>query len=175
MGAANYGALVFQISLPVGKPKGGKTMTMEQLLAPRFKVKDKYPGMEMEPFRLDQIITLTKHETDGWIHIPIKHIPGSYMRIGFFEAFPNIFEPLPWWKERKVEDMPRYVRSIKQEYQYGIEIGKVIKVKEWVLLSKTMYVIQSKTREYHPSCFVPASKEDYNDYLQTTNQLNNGQ
>lgn len=97
-------------------------MTTEQLLAPRFKVKEKYPGMEAEPFRLEQIITLTKHETDGWIHIPIKHIPGSYMRIGFFESFPNIFEPLPWWKERKIEDMPEYVKHTKR--------GVVLKVNE---------------------------------------------
>jgi hypothetical protein len=96
-------------------------MTPEQLLVPRIKVIDKYPGMEAEPFYVGQIITLTMHESDGYIHIPLKHIPGSYMRKEFFETFPNIFQPLPWYLDRKQEDMPAFIKCDE----------RVWKIKEW--------------------------------------------
>lgn len=93
------------------------------LLIPRYRVKDIWPSMELEPFRLGQIVTLQWHKAEGYIHVPIKHIPGSYMRQGFFDKFKNLFEPLPWYAERKEEDMPEYIR-FKQD-------GAVFKIEHW--------------------------------------------
>jgi hypothetical protein len=145
------------------KPKGGSTMTTEELLRPRYKVAIPYPG---SIFKVGQIVE--KHPyASGKYYIPsLLEDP---------EKFPEIFKPLHWSDDRMVEDMPQYVRSIQQEYDFGLRVGAVVKVKKWVLLSETLYVVQSPNHEYHPSCLIPATKEEYEAYLQTTNQLNNGQ
>lgn len=152
-------------------------MTTEELLIERYKVIAPYPhspykvGDIIKPNNGRFVLTQTSHRDEWGETVRTEHLH----KIEVAKEYGNLFEPLPWWKDRKVEDMPQFVRSIKQEYEYGVEVGRVVKVKEWVLISETMYVIQSKTREYHPSCFLPATKEEYEAYLKTTNQLKDGQ
>jgi len=146
-------------------------MTKDELLTLRYKVINIWPDMSNYGHYQGQVITMAKLK-DGGIGWPTNNVT---FYPAHFDNFPHLFEPLPWWKERKVEDMPEYVKSIKQEYDYGLKVGEIIKVKEWLRISKTMYVIQGPNREYHPDCLIPATEADYNTYLQTTNQLNNGQ
>lgn len=144
------------------------TITPEELLKPRYKVIATWPGMHVEPFRLGQVITLQPYEDEdykGFIHIPIKHIPGSFMREGFFSGYPHLFKKLEWWEERPIDEMPEYVKSIMQEYSYGVKVGTMVKVKEWVKICDAMYVIQSRNREYHASCFTPATAAEYEQYI----------
>lgn len=169
-------------------------MKMVDLLAPRFKVIDKYPGMEVEPFHLGQIITLTMHESDGWIHIPVKHIPGSYMRIGFFTNSPNLFQPLHWADERKIEDMPEYVKVISEDC--AKDTGIYCKVYRWSEIDNVLPNLKgqlgAEIEEYQPDYLIrtefnfpgqvygrliathllPATKEEYEAYV---NQLKDGQ
>lgn len=128
--------------------------TVEELLKPRYKVIADYPK---SIYNVGVIINAGTTSEDC-IYCDRE---GPRMR-----HYPHLFQPLPWWSDRSVEDMPQFVKSIKQEYDHGVAVGNIIKVKEWVLLSETMYVIQSKTREYHPSCFVPATREEYELYKQ---------
>lgn len=89
--------------------------TVEELLRPRYKVSDKWPGMHTEPFHVGQIITLQPHkeeDADGFIYIPDKHMPRSFMWQSFFDLYKNLFQPLPWWSEREISDMPEYVKHV---------------------------------------------------------------
>lgn len=90
-------------------------MTLIELLSPRYKVIAPWPGMDAEPFHLGQVVTLQRHVIeDGhiWIHMPIKHMPNSYMRQEFFDNFSHLFKKLEWWEDRKPEDMQGlYIRS----------------------------------------------------------------
>jgi hypothetical protein len=148
-------------------------LTVEELQMPRFRVKNTYPGMHVDSFSLGQIITLATHETDGWVYMPSLHNPGSYMRIGFFELFPHLFEPLPWWKERRVEDMPRYIKGKERIYE----------VTEWRKDMLGWFYPRNKVDgstkddtenfaniEWHffKDQFLPCDEADYNAYLQTT-------
>lgn len=132
-------------------------MTKEELLIKRYKVTALWPGTH---WKVGDVF-----EYDNYNCFKSESQPSIPLHGSVFEAHPHLFKSLHWAEDRKVEDMPQYVRSIKQEYDYGIRVGGVIKVKEWVLLCETMYVIQSPKREYHPSCFVPATKEEYEAYM----------
>lgn len=106
-------------------------LTKEQLLIPRYKVIATWPGMEAEPFRLNQIVTLSAHICDEgleYIHIPINHMPGSYMRQGFFDKFPHLFQSSPWWSDREISDLPEYVKrsdgSVVRVLHYGYSEGE---------------------------------------------------
>lgn len=65
-------------------------LTVEQLMAVRYKVIADYP---YSPYKAGQIIT---PNTGSGLHILLK-------------GFPNIFSDLEWWQEREVSEMPEYV------------------------------------------------------------------
>lgn len=143
-------------------------LTKEQLLIPRYKVAATWPGMEVEPFRLHEIVTLTWHlEDDGeaWIHRPVKHILGSYMRQGFFEKYPHLFQPLPWWSDRKPEDMPMFIK-------YGTI---VLRVSKWLkgIADPLLPVDESGnsiTALLRYSHALPATEEEYTAYINQKQQ-----
>ena len=146
-------------------------LSPEELLRPRYKVTNTWPGMHAEPFGLGQIVTLEPHkeeDVEGFIHIPIKHIPRSFMWQSFFDLYPHLFEPLPWWKDRRVEEMPEYVKA-------GIEVYKIVK---WIASNGAALVVDEinggvRNAMFMMNATLPATEADYNAYLQTTNQLNN--
>lgn len=74
-------------------------MSTEELLMPRYKVTDIWPGMHVEPFHLGQIVILQPHKEDdaeGFIYVPNKHIPKSFMWQSFFALYKNLFKKLEW-------------------------------------------------------------------------------
>jgi hypothetical protein len=125
--------------------------------------------MHLEPFDKDQVVVLQAHkeeDAEGFVYKPDKHKPRNFMWKSFFDLFPHLFEPLPWWKERKPEDMPHYVKHI--------ATGKMWKVKEYDLPTGA-HLIGVEISSYWAVMknLEPATLDDYNAYLQTTNQ-NNG-
>lgn len=104
-------------------------MTPEQLLTPRYKVVADYPA---SPYNVGDIlifweisqgydeskrpITLDLQEEHGW---EIQRRVDEEE----FKKFPHIFKPLQWWEERKLEEMPQYIRLTR--------IGLVKKVEKW--------------------------------------------
>jgi len=75
-------------------------MTVEELLLPRYKVIADYPDC---PYVVGVII-----------HCEIDPEGGNYLNVADYwvyhpEKYPHIFQPLQWWEERKLEDMPEYV------------------------------------------------------------------
>jgi hypothetical protein len=143
-------------------------MTKEELLAPRYKIIAPYPGMEAEPFHLEQIITLTKNEINEWIHIPIRHIPGSYMREGFFESFPHLFKQLHWAEDRKIEDMPEYLHYVETDANVAV----IFKATPGSFRKFMAYGFTTDHEGFvtgfdniRIDLFVPATKEEYDEYI----------
>lgn len=163
--------------------------TVEELLKPRYKVIVPWPGMEVEPFALGQIVTLQKHPSDeeeGFIHIPLKHIPGSYMREQFFLNYPHLFRKLEWWEERAPEDMPKYVKVIREDC--AKDTGLYCKVYNWHTYDdkfplvkgqfgaelegyKPPYILNSRFNfegqvygRLNATHLLPATAEEYNNY-----------
>jgi hypothetical protein len=81
-------------------------MTPEDLLRDRHKVIAPYPG---SPFKVGQILEKHKFLSGKW-HVPNFHYdPADY---------PAIFQPLPWWSDRAVEEMPEFVKGGGNYYKH---------------------------------------------------------
>lgn len=76
------------------------TMTVEDLLKPRYKVIADYPGSN---FNIGDIL----------------HNPEYFdKRNSNLNKYPAIFKPLSWWEDRKPEEMPEYVKFTKEYMEF---------------------------------------------------------
>ncbi len=123
-------------------------MTPEELLIPRYKVISDWPDNAKRT--VGEIITSE-----------------SESHSKYFETYPVLFKKLEWWEDRKPEDMPAYVRCIRTPDQ-NIMPDMVLKTPDW----NTTWVKGSIGQTKHfvvvnTNCFVPATEEEYNNYLST--------
>jgi len=139
-------------------------MTTEELLVKRYKVIGPYP---FSPYKVGDIISpkngdvnFIAAKTETYYHfLPISKIC----------EMENLFEPLPWWKERRVEEMPEYLKCLSPNYKW-IK-GDIVKVDKWIeSFGSTLRFYSPDTDKitHHPFSFIPATEADYNAYLQTT-------
>jgi len=106
--------------------KINKVMTVEELLMPRYKVIADYPS---SPYYVGEI----------------KDRLGDNVA-AHFAKYPHLFRKLNWWEERKVEDMPEYVK-----YHNG----------SISLLTKDMIDAGGIVLED----YLPTTEQQYNDYI----------
>ncbi|WP_343680040.1 hypothetical protein [Chryseobacterium arthrosphaerae] len=92
-------------------------MTKEQLLKPRFKVINIYPGCE---WSIGEILD-RDWGWDGDDEIGFKH---------HVSDFPHLFKPLKWFEERKAEDFPIYVELIIDIPYHGLKKGQVAPIQK---------------------------------------------
>ncbi len=78
--------------------------------------------------------------------------------------YDNLFELLPWWKDRKPEDMPEYVKSlINQQFYKVVEKNEV-----------SFQAIQGGWGINYPwDNVIPATKEEYELFISNKNQPGN--
>jgi len=94
-------------------------ISMQELMKPRYKVINTYPFNNH--FMLNEIIVLP--EFDSRSHISLQEwfvikqplsSAGSALPITMHEStfnqYPHLFQPLPWYAEREISDMPEYIR-----------------------------------------------------------------
>ena len=147
-------------------------MTTEELLYPRFLVKVDYPD---SPFKKGQIIQMTgkgrrvtfmQLDDDGqedWETDFLETHDGGSVLYGIkaFTNYPDIFEPLRWWEERRPEDMPKYLESLETYPDHHF-----VEVKENYLTFfegiKDGEYLEAPYMEYKPS-----TQQEYESYLQS--------
>src|SRR4051812_40933853 len=98
-------------------------MSPEELLKPRYKVIADYPK---SLYYVGDIINAGTTSEDC-IYCDRE---GPRMR-----HYPHLFEPLPWWKDRKVEDMPEYVKVINEVC--AKDTGLYCRVFKWSIIDTT--------------------------------------
>ena len=83
-------------------------MTAKELLNPRFKVIAKYPNSPLEIGTILHywVTNFYQNERDGNYFI---------IRIENIEDYPHIFRKMNWWENRKIEDMPKKLKSYLNE------------------------------------------------------------
>ena len=114
-------------------------MTTEELLQPRFKVIADFPGSN---FGIGEILD------KEWV--------GKFF--DELQYFPHLFRKLEWFEDRKVEDLPEY---LKDEFDSFTNYYKVIK---YYLNSETVDLYDTKigsTFNEFINVFKPATKEEY--------------
>lgn len=120
-------------------------MTPEELLKHRYKVIADYPFTN---YNIGDILLI--EGTEDY----------KESRISFFEQYPLMFQPLQWWEERKVEDMPDYLKDIGDS-----EMFRIVK---WLSNSKAEIFTKWGKRYVDAEHFLPSTKEEYEQYLNKT-------
>lgn len=69
-------------------------MSIEELLKPRYKIINPFPGDH--GFEINSIIEYREYTVHDEDFTP--------------DMYPNLFRKLEWYEERKIEDMPEYVK-----------------------------------------------------------------
>jgi len=126
-------------------------MTKEQLLIPRYMCtgtpgEPLWPGC---PWNGYDVITFDIHDTGN-----ICRVHPDLVDVSYFEKFPHLFRPMPWWEGRKPEDMPEYLRiknKVLRVVKYNLTFGEF-------LPEKSKYM---KRLEYTQ----PATEQEYLDYI----------
>lgn len=161
-------------------------MTNEELLIPRVVcMGGSGPGKPIHPNNcyLTSGDILTRFNERSWKSK--EWDMNLYFQDDWVEKFPNLFQPLEWWQERKKEDMPAYVK------QTGFVDSKnrpipdvVLKVKEhfsagtgdWredtieIFCVSELFIKYPQTHGYIE--FEPATEEEYINYENTKTQQN---
>lgn len=148
---------------------------IEELLKPRYKVIADYPKSEFEIgeiIQFDRIgflpMIFLEDQTEGWLTDFIEKPRGSVMySIKMFEPYPHLFQPLQWWEERPIEELPLYVRFGEKGKQYAI-----YKIIEWnpehAMEDFKPWGYAERPKDYFislrfPNNF-PATREEYDNY-----------
>lgn len=111
-------------------------LTVEELLRPRYKVVADYPK---SIYKIGTIINAGTTSEDC-IYCDLE---GPRMR-----HYPHLFQPLPWWSDRKVEDMPEYVKHVNCgvfKVVEHCEVGASLEGKYYAVYKN----LQPATREEH--------------------------
>jgi hypothetical protein len=132
-------------------------MTPEELMKPRYKVIADYP---LSRFIIGSIVEGQKGRFDEWFfEINGKELPFDITQ------YPHLFKKLEWWEERKLEEMPQYVKEFNSLYK----IGEVIKVAEWNMGDEEPNIPCFRDETDNSFTWVrgfhPATEEEYNAYI----------
>ncbi len=146
-------------------------MTIEELMKPRYKVVDSFPFNKF--YKVGDILT-----DDG--KTVVTNQDGEVMFACEFNNYPNVFQSLEWWEERKIEDMPKYLK------QTGMVDGADEPIPDWYLKVKKHFNAGNgewRDDSIHIFCiercertmgtnmrysgFEPATEQEYTTYIQS--------
>lgn len=126
------------------------SMTKIDLLRPRFKVIADYPSSH---FKVGSIKQCAEKESGD---------------VNFYKQYPHLFQELFWWQERKVEDMPEYVKVTRRNGH--LPEGAIYKVEEWRIIKGNFWACNP--RHYiHADNHEPSTESEYTQYINNKEQL----
>lgn len=140
---------------------------VEELMKPRIKVMMDYPDCEYEVGQIIQFVQKSTYYTGEpeWETGFILTKNGEQVQscIKKFEPYPDIFKPLEWWEDRKLEDMPEYI-------QYAGQMA--YKIERYELDERMgLYGISAKYEDcplwLNGMPVLPITEFEYNEYLKT--------
>jgi hypothetical protein len=99
-------------------------LTTEELLRDRIKIIADYPGNK---FKVGDILTYSHNflptMTVGVGNQIWRNQEGVIVSYNKFKDFPHLFQPLPWWSDREISDMPVFIK-----FPHN---GRVYKISKW--------------------------------------------
>lgn len=127
-------------------------MTPEQLLIKRYKCIAPIP---FQPF--PDMYNVGDIFTDN-SKTAVLNQKGDAVCVVEWEKYPANFQPLPWWSDRKPEDLPEYVK---------FEDGKVFKILKWEV---DFCKVEGSPYLMDANFFIPATAEEYEQWKQSKNK-----
>jgi hypothetical protein len=138
-------------------------MTPTQLLMPRYKV---VAPDTSGRWKVGDIYTFVREV--GQSQDEYKNQDGKEIIFNFFSVFPHLFRRMEWHEERELSDMPEYIKQSKGNGVYRCK---------WLVINNTICAhikdLDPVTRGagwsekpiYSMSDFLPATPEEYQDYI----------
>jgi hypothetical protein len=120
---------------------------VSELLKPRWKVINDFPLMNKD----------------------VKYYGESFAISGkmfYSKDFPGILQPLPWYAERKEDEMPQYVKL-----EWNKKIQYIHKVESWKgenYIGQPLYEYYNKVNYLSTACvsdLLPATQSEYETYI----------
>jgi hypothetical protein len=93
---------------------------------------------------------------DGVIAARNQH--GDPVFVVEWDKYPHLFQPLPWWSDRKVEDMPEYLNCPSRKMFFRVE--------RW---HKSYFIIDGRQKMQYGN-YIPATREEYEQWKQSKNK-----
>lgn len=116
-------------------------MNREELLKDRYEVIAPYPGGIYKEGDLVQ-----PHPFYGFDTFPYP------------EKYPHLFKKIGWWEKRRIEDLPKYIKTKKTP-------ERVFKVGYFTSYVVMYYGDDGKQKMDNTAIFLPATEAEYLDYL----------
>jgi len=132
-------------------------MTTEELLKPRFKCISDFPGNEW--FEVGEIYevgfngVIVKEEIRKWDD-------DNYI-ITQPEKYPAIFLKLNWWEERKLEDMPKYIKWVRFNTVQPVHYYNTDTLRGM----SAIWGDKDDLNRTEINLLLPSDEEEYNQYL----------
>lgn len=137
--------------------------TAEELLLPRYKCIAPIPFQPFPMYNVGDIYT-----DNG--KTAILNQNGDAVCVVEWDKYPHLFQPLPWYAERELSDMPEYVRYSEYYLNHyhldGEYKDKIFKVDKW---AKGHYGIKATGKGIihgYEINFLPATLAEYEAYNQ---------
>lgn len=131
--------------------------TVEELLRPRYKVIADYPQSSL---KVGDIISFELQHVEIAKYTALN---GDPIKLAVMEKtvqkYPHLFQPLPWWSDRAVEDMP--------EYLYCPSRKMFFRVERW---HKSYFIIDGRQKMQYGN-YIPATREEYELFKQQKEKL----
>lgn len=129
----------------------------------RYKVLWPYPNSVWE---VGDILT-PLYDNSVWFGIPDKdEYDGCVIHENWIKKCTNIFDPLPWFVEREIEDMPKYLKC---EGAYGTLVYPA----EFIMKEENGWTVKvGRTIIPHGNYLkdkFPATDQEYQEYIKTLN------
>lgn len=136
---------------------------MTDLMQPRFKVIADYPNRPLT-MPIGHILTSNKFGAGQWWH---QYTDEEPIHIDGYETpYPSILKKLEWWEDRKIEEMPEYVKLM-----LNGKASFVHKVIRWMLepnnFGQPLYEYLNRVGQIMTACvseLEPATQEEYSAY-----------
>ena len=133
-------------------PNCGNALLPAALMMPRVKQIINYPRQGHEKGHIYQ-----KDETDeGW---------SNSEWLEWYQLYPEVFRIMEWWEERKVEEMPEYIKYIR----FDNNEKKVINATDWRIEKDGKYTFKSDNEFFSLSVNdedLPATESEYLSYIE---------
>ena len=136
-------------------------LSKEELLIPRYKMIADFPWSSRDNHNVGDIFT-----DDG--KSPVMNQENTPIRAIDWQRFPHLFKELQWWEERKIEDLPEYIKANVHCDEHFFKVYAYVRASDAVVeFAHGDASVPSPWNGWYP---FPATEEEYFEFKNSGNE-----